>query len=640
MKKSIFIAPYQEILDSGLKIIEDLRFNNKFECILGDLTRGIAIARRVEQEGADVIVTRGGTAELIEKAGIQVPIVEIPITFQDLAEALLAAKAETNKQKPKIAIMAFQNMMRSIEVFAEVMDVGLKVYLLTSEEEIFSTIQKVLNDHPDILIGGIHTTEIAKNHGLKTILLSSGEESLRTAFLQAERVSYARKLEKERMRKFRVMIDYSTQGIFSIDQNKRIEFMNVAAERLLGCTLNQIKGKTLNTIYPDIPLDDCLEKGKVFRGELVQFHGRSFIANIIPIDIEEGIIGAMITLEDIGQIVEMEATIRKKIYTKGLLAHYHFKDIIGVSPQINELKQVAENYAGIDATVLILGASGTGKELFAQSIHNASQRQNRPFVAVNCGAIPASLLESELFGYVEGAFTGANKKGKAGFFELAHGGTIFLDEIGEMNKVAQMALLRVIQERRIMRLGDDKYLPVDVRIITATNKDLAKIVADGEFREDLYYRINVLPLQLPSLKDRSGDAAVLAEHFIKQFNQKFNREVILSEKAKIVINAYDWPGNIRQLQNVIERLVIISKENVITGDLMQTMLGVSGSQRTTKVFQDSGGAECAEKNKILYILEETNYNQKEASKRLGINRSTLYRKLKAYNIHLKKICNT
>lgn len=252
------------------------------------------------------------------------------------------------------------------------------------------------------------------------------------------------------------------------------------------------------------------------------------MANIIPIDIDGGIIGAMITLEDVGHIVEMEATIRKKLYTKGLLAQYHFDDIVGVSPQIAEVKQMAENYAYIDATVMILGASGTGKELFAQSIHNASQRHKRPFVAVNCGAIPSSILESELFGYVEGAFTGANKKGKAGFFELAHGGTIFLDEIGEMNKVAQMALLRVIQERRIMRLGDDKYLPVDVRIITATNKDLAHLVASGDFREDLYYRINVLPLQLPSLKDRSGDAGVLAEYFIARFNKKFHREVVLS----------------------------------------------------------------------------------------------------------------
>ncbi|MBP2655128.1 MAG: proprionate catabolism activator, Fis family [Firmicutes bacterium] len=269
MKKNVFIAPYQELLTSGQKIINDLGLAGNFECFLGDLTRGIAVARKVEREGADVIVSRGGTAELIIKAGVEVPVVEIPIAFQDLAEALLAAKVTTRKENPKIAIMAFQNMIRSIAVFAKVMDVQLKVYLLKSEEEIFSTIQSVLNDQPDILIGGIHTTEIAAKHGIKTILLSSGEESLRTAFLQAERVSFARQLEKERMRRFRVMIDYSVQGIISIDRNKRIEFVNLAAEKMTGVSLSQVKGTSLASLYPDIPLDTCLQEGKVYRGQFV-----------------------------------------------------------------------------------------------------------------------------------------------------------------------------------------------------------------------------------------------------------------------------------------------------------------------------------------------------------------------------------
>lgn len=639
MKRNVFIAPYQEILKSGQDIIADLGLTDNFECLLGDLTRGIAIARKVEQEGVDVIVTRGGTAELITKAGIEVPVVEIPITFQDLAEALIAAKVTTKKENPKIAIMAFQNMIWSIEVFAKIMAVQLKVYLLKSEEEIFPTVQSVLNDQPDILIGGIHTTEIAANQGIKTILLTSGEESLRTAFLQAERVSFARQLEKEQMRRFRVMVDYSVQGMISIDQNKRIEFMNVAAEKMAGISLSQVKGASLAALYPDIPLDACLQEGKVYRGQFVQLHGQKFMANIIPTDIDGGIIGAMITLEDVGHILEMEATIRKKLYAKGLLAQYHFDDIVGISPQIVEVKQMAENYAYIDATVMILGASGTGKELFAQSIHNASQRHQHPFVAVNCGAIPSSILESELFGYVEGAFTGANKKGKAGFFELAHGGTLFLDEIGEMNKMAQMALLRVIQERRIMRLGDDKYLPVDVRIITATNKNLAQLVANGDFREDLYYRINVLPLQLPSLKNRSGDIEILAKHFINTFNKKFHREVVLSEEAKNLINAYEWPGNIRQILNAMERIVIVTKEKIISADLIETMLDASPRQLPKNSHLTVEKEDCSEKAKILRVLEEVNYNQKEASKRLGINRSTLYRKLKAYNISLKIICN-
>lgn len=434
-------------------------------------------------------------------------------------------------------------------------DVRLKVYLLKSEEGIFSTIQSVLHDQPDILIGEILTTEIAANQGIKTILLSSGEDSLRNAFLQAERVSFARQLEKERMRRFRVMVDYSVQGIISIDRNKRIEFMNVAAENMTGISLSQVKGSSLAALYPDIPLDACLQDGKVYRGQFVQLHGQKFMANIIPTDIDGGIIGAMITLEDVGHILEMEATIRKKLYTKGLLAQYYFDDIIGISPQIAEVKQMAENYAYIDATVIISGASGTGKKLFAQSIHNASQRHKRSFVVVNCGAISSSILESELFGYVEGAFTGA------------------------------------------------------------------------------------LPLQLPSLKDRNGDAEILAEHFINIFNKKFHQEVVLSEEAKSLINAYEWPGNIRQILNTMERIVIVAKEKLISADLIETMLDVSTGQLPKKPHLIVEKEDCSEKTKILCILEETNYNQKEASKKLGINRSTLYRKLKAYNISLKRICN-
>ncbi|MBU2704120.1 PAS domain S-box-containing protein [Sporomusaceae bacterium BoRhaA] len=640
MKRIVFIAPYQEILKSGEQIIKKLDFIDKVDCILGDLTRGIAIARQAERNGADVIVTRGGTAELITNAGIQVPVVEIPITFQDLAEALLAAKAITKQEKPKIAVMAFQNMIRSIEVFAKVMDVQIMVYLLRSEEEIASTVEKALRDHPDILIGGMHTTEIAERKGMRTIFLTSGEESFRTAFLQAEKVSYARRLEKERMKKFRVLVDYSVQGILSIDGHKRIEIMNTAAERLLGRPLKQVQGKSLEKLCPDLLLDNCLREGQVYRGKLVQIQGRKFMANVIPIDIDGNITGAMITLEDVSQIVEMEATIRKENYKKGLSAQYHLSDIIGGSPQIMSVKQIAEDYAGIDATVLILGASGTGKELFAQGIHNASRRKKRPFVAVNCGAIPSSLLESELFGYVEGAFTGANKKGKAGFFELAHGGTIFLDEIGEMDKVAQMALLRVIQERRIMRLGDDKYLPVDIRIIAATNKNLSQLVTKGDFREDLYYRINVLPIQVPSLKERRGDAGILAEHFIGMYNQLFQREVILDKKAKELVNTYEWPGNIRQLRNVMERLVIVAKEKVVSSNFLENLFDVPAEAALKGDSLNIAENDCSERAKILHVLEETNYNQKEASKRLGINRSTLYRKLKSLGIHLKRTCTT
>jgi len=213
----------------------------------------------------------------------------------------------------------------------------------------------------------------------------------------------------------------------------------------------------------------------------------------------------------------MEEKIRKELYTKGLVAQYRFEQILGVSREINEIKaDQPRSFRRLRQPLLISGASGTGKELFAQSMHNSSQRKKGPFVAVNCASLPANLMESELFGYVEGAFTGANRKGKPGLFELAHKGTVFLDEISEMDKYGQSRLLRVLQERQVRRLGDDKNIPVDVRIIAASNRNISRLVREGSFREDLFYRLNVLTLNLPALKERRGDIRYLAEHFLNE----------------------------------------------------------------------------------------------------------------------------
>lgn len=638
MGKIAFIAPSPEMLVVGREVIAELGMGEKVETFLGGLQDGVDIARQAEADGFDVIVTRGGTAKLILDSEIKIPLIEIPITIQDLAEALFAAQTITGKSNPKIGVLAFSNMIYSIEVFNKVTDIDLTIYPVCSALDFAKEVHRALSMKTDVIIGGIEINRLAASLGVKTVLLVSGKDSFRTAFLQANSVSYARKIEKERLQKFRVLIDYSVQGIIGIDCEKSVEVFNNAAERLLGCKAVAAVGRNIEEICPSLPVGRTLQSGQAGLGELIEFNGRKLVANIVPITIDAHVTGVMITIEDVGQIVAMEATIRKEIYSKGLTAQYRLSDILGSSAKMTEVKRIAEEYAATDATVLIMGASGTGKEMFAQSIHNASSRRQRPFVAVNCGAIPSSILESELFGHVEGAFTGANRKGKAGFFELAHGGTLFLDEIGEMGKLAQTSLLRVIQERRVMRLGDDKYLPVDVRIIAATNKNLAQLVKDGQFREDLYYRINVLPLELPVLKDRAGDAVSIAEYFITTYNRRFFRSVTLSPEAKEYIRVYDWPGNIRQLRNVMERIVVVAKENVISGELMRSMLDIPEEviiPRTETVHED-----ISEKARILRVLAENGYNQKETAKCLGIDRSTLYRKLKALRIEVKKICNT
>jgi len=325
---------------------------------------------------------------------------------------------------------------------------------------------------------------------------------------------------------------------------------------------------------------------------------------------------------------------------KGHVAKKGIDDIIGSSKSIAEAKGKAMDYAFVDSTVMILGETGTGKELFAQSIHNASRRKNKPFVAINCAALPKSIIESELFGYVKGAFTGASSEGKAGMFEMAHGGTIFLDEISEMPIDVQGRLLRVIQEKEIVRLGDDKVIPVDVRIITASNRDLKQEVDRGNFRADLYYRLSVLILHLPALRDRREDIPLLARHFVKKFSAKYGKYIydIRSDAIEYLLQ-FDYPGNIRQLSNIIERSVIISRREyidiqTIREALEEEQLTVLRVHNGSKQTEYKKTVDAKERERILDAMARCNGNKSQAAQMLGIGRSTLYRKLRKYNYPL------
>jgi len=279
------------------------------------------------------------------------------------------------------------------------------------------------------------------------------------------------------------------------------------------------------------------------------------------------------------------------------------------------------------------GESGTGKEMFAQAIHNASKRANGPFVAINCGVIPAELIGSEFFGYAEGAFTGASKGGKPGKFETASGGTLFLDEIGEMPLTQQVALLRVLETKKVSRIGDDKEIPVDVRIVCATNKDLHREVREGRFRSDLYYRLNVINIQIPPLRERKEDIYLLIGAFIKKYgSHRFDREKTFSDKKLMALYEYDWPGNVRELQNVVERLIYIPMED--NDETFFEYLIKDFGDRTATAAYDSEKDEKirTEKDQILSLMEKCEGNISMVARKMEISRNTLYKKLKKYNL--------
>ncbi len=634
MSKIAFIAPDERLFQQGEKIVAELDLQEKVDMYQARLHRGIALAKKLEREDVDAIICRGGTAQLIINSGVRIPVVEITITGQDLAQVFYEAKRLTGEARPKVAILAFKNMAYDIEVLSRILGIDLTVYPLENAEDIPAQIAAVARTDTRIIVGGSKTMLLAQEAGLISLPISSSDLSVRTALLEAQKIVLARRIEKERTQEFKTLVDHSAEGIISINSDYVIRTFNQTAERLLNRRAESVLGEKITNTIPFIKVEPTLTSGQETLGQTLQLGSAWLSFNIAPIVVEQRITGAIITLQDITRIQEIEAKIRNELFARRMTARYHFNDIIGSSPHLVEAKRIAREIAAVDATVLIHGESGTGKELFAQSIHNQSPRRHGPFVAVNCAALPANLLESELFGYVEGAFTGATKKGKAGLFEMAHHGTIFLDEISEMDKYGQSRLLRVLQEKQVMRLGDDKYIPVDIRVIAATNENLLQLVRDGQFRQDLFYRLKVLTLSIPPLRNRHSDISQLAGHFLAHYNLRYNKSLALAPDAVERLSQYDWPGNIRELMHFIERLVVICPEKQLTASVVE-------KYRDDGDFTVHSGAaslpnRLSEAEQILAALAACNANITQAAARLGIDRTTLYRKLKAHKLEVKK----
>lgn len=360
-----------------------------------------------------------------------------------------------------------------------------------------------------------------------------------------------------------VLLNVIEDGVININLSGEINSLNKKARQILG-----IEDETLNYCngierFPDIPFEDVLENRRPIKDKLIKINGYDVIVSIDPIFHSGKLFGAYAIMKEFGEAELKQHKFRTRIIGKGHRAKYNFNNIIGRSEEIVNCKEKAMRMADSNSTVLIIGDSGTGKELFAQAIHNNSVRRNYQFVVINCGALPESLLESELFGYEEGSFTGARKGGKPGLFELAHNGTLFLDEIGEMPLSLQSRLLRVLQERQVMRLGGDRLIDIDVRLIAATNRNINEMVRKGEFREDLFYRLNVLKLKVPSLNSRKEDIPLIVESLKQSFNGSFE----LTDTALDALMKHDWRGNVRELKNYVEYLVNLNIELVDAADL-------------------------------------------------------------------------
>ena len=458
--------------------------------------------------------------------------------------------------------------------------------------------------------------------------------------LTEERDHYAQRVESYR-RELAAIFNSVRDGIITVDSGMNIRQMNHAAaamlslekdwegspfERLLPQPLRPARDALEQTLRTHKPVVDTRLAFSVDGDEDEQV----IVVNTAPlIDEQQTFAGAVLTMRDVTRLTRLERQVEE---------NQKYRNMIGKSGRMRELFSLIKELADTDSTVLICGESGTGKELVAAAIHDASSRAKAPFLRVNCAALSENILESELFGHVKGAFTGAVKD-RAGRFEAAHGGTILLDEIGDISPRLQLRLLRVLQEREFERVGDSRPIKTDVRVLASTNQNLEEKIQAGEFRQDLYYRLNVIRLEIPPLRERREDIPVLVEHFCKQFNRQFKKEITgAAPETMMIFMEYPWPGNVRELENVMERAAIVCREAVILprhlpSELLRGDTRQMSAPAPTQIETGDGGKS---KEQLLAVLNKTDWNVAKAARLLGIARNTLYQRMRSHNINRPK----
>lgn len=613
----IFILSDHTISEYVRVVLANEKINIKVYEVPGEEV--LNLAKEKINNGIKIIISRGGTAEMLRN-NLDIPIVDMKYTYYDFAGPVEKALSHSDK----IAVIGFPYLIERFNSYKNKTSYNIDTITLKFSNEIHEDIEKELNilseKGVEVVLGGYLAVDAAKEYGFKGIYLGVDIESI---IESVEDAQYNLRIEQEREKRYNSIesiLNCVSEGLIATDQKGRITHINKPAKKMLSITFNT--KWYMEDVSGFITLENLmqrLEDNKEIINEVMKINGVYLGLNANVINLEKEIIGFVITLQDIDKIQRLEQKMRKEIITKGHYAKRTFENIIGDSDSINNTIKKAKKYASTESTILILGETGTGKELFAQSIHNYSNRSENPFVAINCAALPENILESELFGYVKGAFTGAKSEGKAGIFEIAHKGTIFLDEIGEVSPQMQSKLLRVLQEKEIVRIGDDKVIDVDIRVIAASNKDLELEVEKGDFREDLYYRLGVLILNLPPLRHRGDDIMLILENL---FLNKNIEEI--TPKAVEILQSHQWKGNIRELYNVSERINVLCDNNIVDEELVMEAINIkkyNPKPKDTTVAQ-------MEIDHIHSVLRKVNGNKKEAAKLLGISTSTLWRKLK------------
>lgn len=630
----LFVSTHKELTEMAGSISNELGI--PIHIYEGGIMRNGHLHAKNQEHNFDVIISQGGTAEAIKRI-VSIPTISIEIRTIDFLNALFEAK----EFGTTIGLVTYRSeTIEDLYNLKELLNVDFEVFPYCNKEQLIKRINDATASGKPTLVGlGDCIIETASERNLNAVLLKSGRQQVQEAIVSAKNICDLSKREQQRAKQFKTIVDYTSEGIIALDENEIIVAFNPAAAKMLDVFSSDVIGTSIYEFMERKGFGILFGDGSQQVNKLITLNQTTLIINRIPIIVESSKSGTVITFQEAEKLQKLEQKVRVQLHKKGLVAKYRFDDIVGTSRALQHSIQQAIKYGKTLSTILISGETGSGKELFAQSIHNVSPRKNGPFVALNCAALPESLLESELFGYEEGAFTGAKKGGKSGLFELAHKGTIFLDEIGEIPLSIQGRLLRVLQEKEVLRVGGDYILNVDIRVIAATNMDLYKMVNEGKFREDLYFRLNVLNLRLPSLRERREDIPLLVDRFLQSLHLDASTPIkSIDPQAMERIQCYRWPGNVRELENFVEKMIILNESPTVTSGFVSELLEHHRVHEIDAVMEHDSDPSSVSikmsslKDMELQIIEQmnqiTNGDRLLMAEKLGISRTTLWKRLK------------
>ena len=632
MIKVVIINPYPDLFDLAQSVLKE--YSNPG--ITYEITHAYGTMLNHFDLGApDIILARGLTHKALKAKHKNATVLELSVSAYDILRAIHECR-KTHGAK-KIAVLGSDTILYDVDILKEIINVDIKIYPISDEAGILAALAEVQKNGFDAVVGGITVANIASEIGITNTFIKTSEESFHIAIKEAMNTAGIMFTERAKTEITRSILQNSKEAILYFDHDGILVQYNRRANEILSLpATEQWEGRNVAEIFKDREIVDTIQSRVKREGLIKTINNNALVMDFSPVCLEEQTIGVICSCQRIHEIQNTESMIRKQLSKKGLVAKYGFASIIHASRSMAQAITTAHKYAGVDANVLLIGETGTGKELFAQSIHAASARRLRPFVAVNCAAFPENLLESELFGYAEGAFSGASRGGKTGLFEMAHNGTLFLDEIGEIPHSLQASLLRALQEKEIRRIGDDKVVPVDVRIIAATNRDLRENVGPGQFRMDLLYRLDVLSLFIPPLRMRKEDLRLIAAYYVTHYCDKYNKPgVKLDDMAYEVLEKYSWPGNTRELRNICERLAVMLDNNTtITAEMVDELLRLGSEPQQQQSPAIINSKDITDKQnprgmeELMEFAQSTRVNREDIAKMMGISRTTLWRRMK------------